>query len=307
MVEVFDYSKQPIDKVLIATSSGSKRRANEANIETIVAMANLDTPMPVDSMNPEVFEPESDSIEVDKVAWQKTETLRQNLEFPADQRTVLLAFDVATFLGSEEELNAGQGEDLKRVLRQIDLTGDEDVKQKWAKIIDVLETEKMRMIERCTNGAFSIEWHIGFAINSSDSKVGNRGALVLRATFNALSKDVVMQAFALSEKLEEMRAQDILPDQSDLVDGVQALAIGPRLPFAELLPEYAQVDNLTIRDRDYPEDQPQIASTETFLALVRDCALPPFACLQLLADSMVETPSPAAHLAKPTVRLSQVP
>jgi hypothetical protein len=259
-----------------------------------------------DAMNPEVFEPEAEDTEVDMVALKKTETLRKNLSFKEDERTLLVAFDVATFLGSEEELDAGAGEDLKRLMRQVDLTDGKEGKEKWEEIMAILQAEKVRTIERCAHGAFSIEWHIGFAINSNDGVISNRAALVLRASFNALSPEVILQAFRLSDELDDLRKAGTLPTAGQLTSGVKALAIGPRLPFAELLGEKAQLDSLTLRNRDYPELPAVKTSPEVFLSLVRDCALPPQACLELLANSWDDSDAPKSPLEKKTVPVTQV-
>lgn len=303
MVEILS-SDLPFKKVTLATSSAAKRRANETSIESVATM--LGTGVDIDSVNPELYEDESDRPEVDHVAWLKTETLRKNVAFEEGERTILAAFDVVTLLGSEAELDEGKGEDLKRIMRDIDLSSDADATTKWDTISKALEVEQTRMLERCAHGAFAIEWHIGFAINSNDSKIANRAALVLRATFNALGEDIVLQAFTLSEDLKQKREHHELPTSAELTAGVQALAIGPRLPFAELLPQFAQTDKLTIRNRDYPDVDAMQADTETFLKLVKECALPPLACLDFLASSYDEAGTPESQLAKPTILVTHI-
>lgn len=297
-----DLSRAPIQEVMIASSSSKKRAANEKSIDEVTGQVG--SKIKVDSVDPEIFVPESDSDRVDEVAWLKTETLRQNLRFNPEERTLIAAFDVATFI-SEAIDNPGptQGEDLKRVMRQIEISEDAEAQEQWQRIIDVIETEKVRMLERCTNGAFCIEWHVGFAINSSDGIVNNRGALVLRAVFSALDPEIVMSAFALSEELESLRSEGTLPTREQLVEGVQALAIGPRLPFAELLADNAYETSLIAFNRDYPEDDWHLSPDE-FLAIIRDCALPPLVGLQLLAGSLNPEITPEKHLEKPTVKLN---
>jgi hypothetical protein len=187
-------------------------------------------------------------------------------------------------------------------MRQIQISEDGEVQAQWQHIIEVIEAEKVRMLERCTNGAFCIEWHVGFAINSSDGVVTNRGALVLRAVFSALDPEIVINAFTLSEELQALRSEGKVPTREQLVRGVQALAIGPRLPFAELLGKHAYETSLVACNRDYPEDDWRM-SPDQFLAIIRDCALPPDVGLQLLAGSLDPETPPEKHLEKPTVKL----
>lgn len=293
---------RPIEGVMIASSSPSKRAANEKSIGQVTALAGAK--INVDSVDPEIYAQESESHLVDIVAWLKTETLRQHLRFNPDQRTLIVAFDVATFISEAEGgFNPTEAEDLKRVMRQIEISDDVEAQEQWQRIVDVIETEKVRMLERCTNGAFCIEWHVGFALNSSDGMVTNRGALVLRAVFSALDPQIIIDAFTLSEELETLRSEGILPQREQLVEGVQALAIGPRLPFAELLAEYAYENSLVAFNRDYPENKWPM-NPDVFLALIRDCALPPQVGIQLLAGSLDPEMIPDKHLDKPTVKLN---
>lgn len=273
--------------VVFATRSPSKVEANRRTVEEIGK--NINRPITFSVSDPENFEVESDGERADEVAWAKTESLRQNLLFNPEKRTLILASDVVTILAeSPEALDAGNGEDLKRLLRQIDFSDDIDTDTLWNKIIDTIDTERIRILERCTNGAFCIEWHIGFALNSSDQTVANRGALVLRATFTALDSQIVTQAFTLSDELEEKRQSGERPTKQDL-NGVPAFALGPRLPFVKLIPEYADLDELKAYNQGFPEEA-AVLTPEQFLSLVRDCALTPYMALELLAGSENSSP-----------------
>lgn len=273
--------------ILFATQSSSKVEANKRTAEDIGR--NINRIVTFSTSDPETFEVESESNRVDEVAWAKTESLRRNLLFNPEKRTLILAFDVVTILAeSPEDFETGNGEDLKRLLRQIDFSDDVDTVTLWNNILETLETERIRMLERCTNGAFCIEWHIGFALNSSDQTVANRGALVLRATFTALDPQIVVQAFTLPEELDEKRKSGERPTRQDL-NGVQAFAIGPRLPFVKLIPEYADLDELKAYNQGFPEEA-AVLTPEQFLSLVRDCALTPYMALELLAGSESSSP-----------------
>lgn len=303
MPNTFDTVRYSEADILFATQSASKVEANKATIQELAALREDQTPISVDSIDPEIFKPESDLQTADEVAWEKTETLRENVLFSPEKRTLILAFDVVTLIAETPyDFDAGNAEDLKKLLRQVDFNEDVETERLWECIMETLDTEEVRMLQRCTKGAFTIEWHIGFALNSSDRTVANRGAVVLRATFTALDPTVVFQAFALSENLEEMREQGKRPTPKDLTNGVKAFAIGPRLPFVKLIPEYADTTNLIAYNRDNP-DEKFILTPEQFFSLVRDCALTPQMALQLLADS--ETLEPNAHpLEKETVKFS---
>ncbi|GEM_PF-1468532 len=299
--------QQPISKyteadILFATQSASKVEANKKTVQEIGN--SVDIQVSIGSIDPEIFEMESNSEEPDQVAWDKTETLRKNVLFNPEKRTLIVAFDVVTWIAeSPEDFESGKGEDLKRLLRQVDLNADIDSALLWESIINTLETERIRMMERCANGAFCIEWHIGFALNSSDQQVSNRGVLVLQASFSAFNPEVIMQAFALTDALEEKRTLGIRPTEKDLVNGVRAFAIGPRLPFVKLIPEYADPEKLKAFNRDFP-DEVGTLSAEQFLSLVRDCALSPQMALSLLAGSEQEDGQIVAALDKETVKFN---
>lgn len=291
--------------ILFATQSASKVEANKKTVQKISADSGIK--ISVDSIDPEIFDVESDSQKPDEVAWDKTETLRTNVLFNREKRTLIVAFDVVTWIAeSPEDFESGNGEDLKRLLRQVDFSDDLDTELLWENIINTLDTERVRMMERCANGAFCIEWHIGFALNSSDQQVSNRGALVLRASFSAFNPDVIMQAFALTESLEEKRKHGIRPTERDLVNGVKAFAIGPRLPFVKLIPEYADPQELKAFNRDFP-DEVSILSAEEFLNLVRDCAISPQMAISLLAGSEQPDGPIVAPLDKETVKFDLSP
>jgi hypothetical protein len=287
--------------VVIATQSKPKRQAGQRVIKKIAE--NFQHTPKVSAVNPEIFTPESDSTKVDEVAWKKTETIRENLPFGSDQVTMIVAFDVATFLVEfDDNGDPKEGEDLKRLLRQLPDSEFEDTRSYWENICKLLETEKVRMIQRCVNSVFAIEWHVGFAVNASDGSIANRGAVVLRAVFNPLDEDLVVGAFTLSEKLQHMKETLQKPTHSDLAEGVTAFEIGPRLPFAEMIPDSADLDNLTIENRDYPEQQ-KIITPEEFLAVVVNCELPPHIAVQLLGDSVSMGLTPEEKINKPTVQL----
>lgn len=299
----FEQRPQQINAdVVFATQSPSKVEANKTTIQHLAD--DLGRPVTFDSLDPEIFEPESDGKTPDIVALDKTETLRRNVLFDSEKRTVILAFDVVTMIAeSPEDFDAGNGEDLKRLLREMDLGDEQSPESLWSQITETLETEKVRMLERCTQGAFSIEWHIGFALNSSDGQVSNRGVLVLRVSFTALNPDVVLEAFALSEDLQMMRESNERPSNRDLVKGVKAFAIGPRLPFVKLIPQYGDVDHLIAYNRDYPEETYNL-TPEQFFNLVRDCALTPHMALQLIAGSQSESDEIQDPYQKETVKLN---
>jgi len=282
MPDIFETVRYTDADVLFATQSSSKV---EANKRTIQEMADaVDVTMTVDSIDPEIFKKESDSQSPDEVAMDKTETLRKNVLFSPEKRTLIVAFDVVTILReSPDDFDAGNGEDLKKLLRQIDFSEDVETKQLWENIIQTLDTEQVRMLEMCTQNAFAIEWHIGFALNSSDQTVVNRGAIILRATFTALNPEVVFQAFALTEELHKKKDNGERPTEKDLT-AVKAFAIGPRLPFVKLIPQYADQESLVAFNRDYPEEMSALTAEE-FLSLVRDCALTPNMMFELLAGS----------------------
>lgn len=301
MPDIFETVKYTDADVLFATQSPSKVEANKRTVQEIAAATN--STITVDSLDPEIFKKESDEKNPDDVAMEKTETLRTNVLFSPEKRTLIVAFDVVTILReSPEDFESEGGEDLKKLLRQIDLSEDVETDALWQNIIATLDTEKVRMIESCTQGAFAIEWHIGFALNSSDQTVANRGALVLRATFTALDPEVVVQAFALSEELKAKQDNNERPTEKELVSGVKAFAIGPRLPFVKLIPQYADQSKLVAFNRDYPAEVFTLTA-EQFLNLIRDCALTPHMALELLADS--ESTEPIIDpLGKGTIKFS---
>jgi hypothetical protein len=290
----------PFFKIVIATSSRRKTEENKRNINTLAKLADIS--LSVNSFDPEVFVPESDSHLVDVVAWKKTEALRIN-RLPDSERELIVAFDVSTAIAAkrEEDINPTQATDLKRMLRDIHISEDGDAQEQWNHIIEVIEAEKIRMLEFCTQGRFCIEWHVGFAVNSTDGIVSNRGVLVLRATFNPLDPDIIFNAFTLSDELEEMKNNGLVPTHQQLVNGMQAFAIGPRITFAELLGEYANQETLVVSNRDYPGDEVTM-NPEQFLRIVRDCALPPHLGFQLLAGSLDPEMTPERHLSKPTIK-----
>ena len=301
MPDIFETVKYTDADILFATQSPSKVEANKRTVQEIAEAT--DATISVDSLDPEIFKKEGDSEYADEVAMDKTETLRTNVLFSPEKRTLIVAFDVVTILReSPDDFESEGGEDLKKLLRQVDFSEDVETEELWKNIIDTLDTEKVRMMERCTQGAFAIEWHIGFALNSSDQTVVNRGALVLRATFTALDPEVVVQAFALSEGLQAKRENNERPTEKELTNGVKAFAIGPRLPFVKLIPQYADHEKLVAFNRDYPEEISTLTA-EQFLNLVRDCALTPHMALELLADS--ESAEPISDpLGKQTVKFS---
>lgn len=287
MPDIFETVRYTDADVLFATQSPSKVEANKRTVQEMAE--SFDVTMTVDSIDPEIFKKESDSQNPDEVAMDKTETLRKNVLFSPEKRTLIVAFDVVTILReSPDDFDAGNGEDLKKLLRQIDFSEDVETEQLWENIIQTLDTEQVRMLEMCTQNAFAIEWHIGFALNSSDQTVANRGAIVLRAAFTALNPEVVFQAFALTEELHKKKDNNERPTEKDLT-AVKAFAIGPRLPFVKLIPQYADQDNLVAFNRDYPEEVSTLTAEE-FLSLVRDCALTPTMVLDLLSGSESEEP-----------------
>lgn len=289
--------------VIFASQSTPKVEANKPAVRTVMAAGGRDVVF--GSVDPEIFAVELEAAPADVVAFSKTETLRQELLFDPNRETLLFAFDVTTAIAeSPADFAAGNGQELKRMLRQLKLPDDQETEGYWQQILDTLNTEQLRMLRLCTKGAFVIEWQIGFALNSQSGTYVNRGVLVLQASFTALSEDVVFQAFALSESLQQMQAKGERPTPRDLAEGVKAFAIGPRLPFVKLIPEYGQPDQLLAYNRDYPEEQYQLTA-EQFLTLVRDCAMTPQMVLQLLAGSG-ENLEGSSPLAKPTVKLTPV-